>query len=115
MRPGCSLASLVGIDRDSRTCVYDPPADNYFNRPVFLSYGSHISHFICAGMIRQLYCLSPMDTQPFLTDWFSRHIPLWEKRLAEFRGQPAVHFLEIGSWEGRSAGWLLTNILTHDT
>lgn len=33
--------------------------------------------------------------------------------LTPMKGQP-VNFLEIGSWEGRSATWCLDNILTHD-
>ncbi|MGV6872980.1 class I SAM-dependent methyltransferase [Pseudochelatococcus sp. B33] len=48
----------------------------------------------------------------FAHDWFSGHIPQWERLLAEFAGQP-VRALEIGTHEGRSATWLLTNVLTH--
>lgn len=46
-------------------------------------------------------------------DWFSPHIPSWERCLRHLRGLPRLHFLEIGSFEGRSAVWLLQNILTH--
>jgi predicted O-methyltransferase YrrM len=48
----------------------------------------------------------------FSIDWFSKNIPHWRKHLEEFRDKP-VHTLEIGSWEGMSACWLLKNILTH--
>ena len=48
----------------------------------------------------------------FSEDWFSEHIPVWEKVMVGFKDQPAT-FLEIGSYEGRSATWLLDNILTH--
>jgi predicted O-methyltransferase YrrM len=48
----------------------------------------------------------------FTSDWFSNNIPLWEKELAKYRGKP-IKFLEIGTYEGRSAIWALENILTH--
>jgi len=51
----------------------------------------------------------------FRTEWFSRHIPIWEVALKEFKGKPDVHYLEIGLFEGRSAFWVLENILTHPT
>lgn len=46
-----------------------------------------------------------------LPDWFSRHIPNWEKWLAPHVGK-ALCALEIGSCEGRSALWLLDNVLS---
>jgi predicted O-methyltransferase YrrM len=48
----------------------------------------------------------------FTSDWFSQNIKLWENILSGFKNQE-VQFLEIGSYEGRSATWLLDNILTH--
>jgi predicted O-methyltransferase YrrM len=45
-------------------------------------------------------------------DWFSRNLIAFSTSLACFRGRPSVHGLEIGSFEGRSAVWLLENILT---
>lgn len=48
----------------------------------------------------------------FQVDWFSEQIPWWEEQLARLKGKPNLHFLEIGSFEGRSAVWLLENILT---
>lgn len=44
--------------------------------------------------------------------WFDSNIPYWEKVLAAFKGKP-VKYLEIGSYKGRSACWMLLNILTH--
>ncbi|HUP01077.1 MAG TPA: class I SAM-dependent methyltransferase [Gemmatimonadota bacterium] len=41
--------------------------------------------------------------------------PLWDRYLAEFKGQENIQLLEIGSFEGRSALWFLRNILTHST
>ena len=51
-------------------------------------------------------------TTRFTSDWFSPSIPLWERTLAPLAGKPGLRFLEIGCWEGRSASWLLENILT---
>lgn len=48
----------------------------------------------------------------FATDWFSNNIPIWERILSPLRGKPGVQFLEIGSWEGRSACWLLEHVIT---
>jgi predicted O-methyltransferase YrrM len=48
----------------------------------------------------------------FTQDWFTPNIPNWTKLLAELRGRARVRALEIGSFEGRSACWLLENILT---
>ncbi len=49
----------------------------------------------------------------FSSDWFTGNIPIWTEHLARFRGKPSLQFLEIGSFEGRSACWLLQNILTN--
>lgn len=49
---------------------------------------------------------------PYTSDWFSRNIPRWQGHLARFRDKPC-NALELGSFEGRSAVWLLENILTH--
>lgn len=46
----------------------------------------------------------------FTTDWFSGRIPKWTEHLGHLKGS-RVDALEIGSWEGRSAVWLLENIL----
>src|SRR5205085_745809 len=35
--------------------------------------------------------------------------------LGEFKGKPGINYLEIGTYEGRSALWVLENILTHPT
>lgn len=45
-------------------------------------------------------------------DWFTHNQPKWEKFLTPLRGQDHLNFLEIGSYEGRSAVWLLENVLT---
>lgn len=42
-------------------------------------------------------------------DWFSGHIPLWRELFAQIIS-PAPRALEIGSWEGRSAVFTLTEL-----
>jgi len=51
----------------------------------------------------------------FRTDWFTWNLPVWEAVLAEYKGKPNLHYLEVGVFEGRSALWMLDNILTHPT
>jgi SAM-dependent methyltransferase len=48
----------------------------------------------------------------FTQDYFSAHIPLFERFLGGLRDRPC-HLLEIGTWEGRSALWMAQNIATH--
>lgn len=51
----------------------------------------------------------------FSTDWFSRNTPQWSalmNRMNWRRDQPLTA-LEIGSFEGRSACWLLEHVLVH--
>jgi predicted O-methyltransferase YrrM len=45
-------------------------------------------------------------------DWFSPNIPLWTHLLQDLAGKPGLRLLEVGSFEGRSAVWMLENILT---
>jgi predicted O-methyltransferase YrrM len=45
-------------------------------------------------------------------DWFSRHIPNWTTWLEHLKDKPFLRGLEVGSFEGRSAAWLLENIVT---
>ena len=56
-----------------------------------------------------------MAQEIYTYDWFSQHVPYWNRLLEPLKGQPDLRFLEIGSFEGRSACWLLRNILTHET
>ena len=50
-------------------------------------------------------------------DWFTAHVPTWQRLLCPFRdalaarGAP-MRALELGCWEGRSSVWLLQNMLT---
>jgi tetratricopeptide (TPR) repeat protein/capsular polysaccharide biosynthesis protein len=51
----------------------------------------------------------------FTQDWFTHNIPIWQKHLQQFAGKPEFQVVEIGSFQGMSACWLLDNILTHPT
>jgi len=51
----------------------------------------------------------------FTVNTFTDKIPVWTKLLAEFKGKAGVHYLEVGTFEGRSALWVLENLLTHPT
>ena len=55
------------------------------------------------------------DDYKFTEDFFSSNIEIWKLNLARFEHLPGLHFLEIGSFEGLSACWLLNNILTHES
>ena len=46
---------------------------------------------------------------------FIIQIPTWGKVLGPLKGKPDIHYLEIGVNQGRSAIWMLENILTHPT
>jgi hypothetical protein len=49
----------------------------------------------------------------FTVDWFTNNIPTWRSLLVpRLSGRPC-RVLEVGSYEGRSARWLLQNALTH--
>lgn len=53
-----------------------------------------------------------MKQAAFTRDMFSQHIPKWQQYLLCLRDKP-VHCLEVGSYEGRSALWMVENICTH--
>jgi hypothetical protein len=48
-------------------------------------------------------------------DYFTQHIPVWEKALQAYKGRPDVRYLEVGIFEGQSALWMLENVLTDPT
>jgi predicted O-methyltransferase YrrM len=57
----------------------------------------------------------PDEPYRFTQDYFTDNIVQWSKDHGRFVGLSDLHFLEIGSFEGRSACWLLQNVLTHDS
>jgi len=62
------------------------------------------------------FCLEnpvkPDGNYTFTSDWFTKHIPNWNRLLNEMKGKSGLSYLEIGVWEGRSFFWVLDNILT---
>lgn len=44
-------------------------------------------------------------TPTFTTNWFTHNIPIWREHVLP-RVAPGARFLEVGSYEGRSALWL---------
>jgi len=51
----------------------------------------------------------------FTEDYATRHAERWLEYLSPLRDKPDVRFLEVGSFEGGSAIWFLTKVLTHPT
>ncbi|MEG4805513.1 tetratricopeptide repeat protein [Microcoleus sp. ARI1-B5] len=51
----------------------------------------------------------------FTQDWFTHNIPIWQRHLQQLAGIADFQVVEIGSFQGMSACWLLDNILTHPT
>lgn len=68
-----------------------------------------------------LHALEPRTTKDykkqysFTQNTFTDKVAAWAQLLKEFAGKPNIHYLEIGTFEGRSALWVLENILTHPT
>lgn len=52
------------------------------------------------------------NSYEFTSDWFTPKVKIFEKYLGHLSDEANLNFLEIGSYEGRSACWLLDNILT---
>lgn len=49
----------------------------------------------------------------FTSDWFTSSIPPWRRHVVPvLAGRENVRWLEVGSYEGRSALWTLDNVLT---
>ena len=49
---------------------------------------------------------------PYTVFWFDGHRHNWERWTAHLKGRP-IRALEIGSFEGRSARWIVDTLLTH--
>jgi len=66
-----------------------------------------------AAIVRQhLKVAAPPGMFDFTVDWFSANIPIFQQFLSDLRDRPC-RLLEIGTYEGRSAIWLINNIATH--
>jgi len=59
------------------------------------------------------FCMNKQEG--FTREMSSNFFSLWKKHLAQFAHKEGLNFLEIGTYEGRSALWLLENVLTHPT
>ena len=71
-----------------------------------------------ARAMLDLYLDSPPLPDPkyrFTFDWVSDHTAAWAADLAHLAGQPGVHGLEVGCYEGRSTCWWLDHVLTDPT
>ncbi|KAL3140131.1 hypothetical protein ABBQ38_004408 [Trebouxia sp. C0009 RCD-2024] len=52
-------------------------------------------------------------SQKFTVDWFSHNIPIWTETFDSFgwlHSAVNLRVLEVGSWEGQSACWLLQHV-----
>jgi predicted O-methyltransferase YrrM len=49
----------------------------------------------------------------FTQDYVSDRASVWNRYLAELKSKENIQMLEVGSFEGRSAIWFLSNVLTH--
>jgi SAM-dependent methyltransferase len=57
--------------------------------------------------------LLPSDSgYRYTQDWFSYHQAMWLTYFGSLAGRPGLRFLEIGSFEGRSACWIAEHLLT---
>ncbi|HEY9629583.1 MAG TPA: tetratricopeptide repeat protein [Coleofasciculaceae cyanobacterium] len=65
-----------------------------------------------AGQIRGWHYAADRHYQ-FTHDWFTYNISVWATHLEPLAHSPQVRALEVGSFEGMSACWLLDHILTH--
>jgi hypothetical protein len=54
--------------------------------------------------------MSMSEEYRFTTDWFTRHLPIWIALLERCKPRK---ILEIGSFEGRSATWMIENASKH--
>lgn len=51
----------------------------------------------------------------FSNDWHAENVPYWRSLLRDHVGREDMWALEIGSFEGQAAAWLLKEVLTHET
>lgn len=57
--------------------------------------------------------MEKLDAPKFTSDWFSVWIPTWQKYVVPLLASvDGARWLEIGSYEGRSALWTLDNVLS---
>jgi SAM-dependent methyltransferase len=54
----------------------------------------------------------PDSAYRYTQDWFSHNAETWLAQFGSLAGRPGLRFLEIGSFEGRSACWTAEHLLT---
>jgi predicted O-methyltransferase YrrM len=69
-----------------------------------------LRHLITDSFQPQLLNIAGRYTQ----DWFSFHETHWLEHFGHLAGEPGLQAVEVGSYEGRSACWLIQNLLTGD-
>lgn len=69
---------------------------------------SRIRHLIIESFDRILLSLPGRYTQ----DWFSYHEAHWLEHFGHLAGRPGLQAVEVGSYEGRSACWMIQHLLT---
>jgi predicted O-methyltransferase YrrM len=83
-------------------------SSDFFNHAIKLlkQYRNTFAHIIVSVSLKK-------STEPVYTrDWHSRSITVWNEFLSHLIGLPNTHALEIGTFEGRSALWLLEKVFT---
>jgi SAM-dependent methyltransferase len=48
----------------------------------------------------------------YTQDWFSYHEEHWLRHFGQLAGRPGMQAVEVGSYEGRSACWIVNHLLT---
>ncbi len=69
---------------------------------------NRIRHLIIDSFQPQLLSLPGRYTQ----DWFSYHEAHWLRHFGHLAGRPGLQAAEVGSYEGRSACWIVQHLLT---
>jgi hypothetical protein len=67
-----------------------------------------IRHLITDSFERRLLSSPGRYTQ----DWFSYHEAYWSRHFGHLAGRSGLNAIEIGSFEGRSACWIVQHLLT---
>jgi predicted O-methyltransferase YrrM len=69
---------------------------------------SWVCHLVIDSFPRVLLSLPGRYTQ----DWFSYHEAHWLEHFGHLAGRPGLQAVEVGSYEGRSACWIIQRLLT---
>jgi len=56
-----------------------------------------------------------MSDTPTYPNWFDSQKYNFEKHLTQFKGEPNLKFLQVGTYTGDASDWLLSSILTDPT